>query len=295
METTPTMPTSFSDRLATAIDVCGAPACVGLDPVLEKLPAELQRAGDPVSALGNFSFGVIDAVAGIVPVVKPQSACYERYGAPGVAVLREVIVHARRRGLLVLLDAKRGDIGVTADHYAAATLGETGDNHGADAVTVSGYMGPDTVEPFVKQGKGVFVLVRTSNPGSDVVQSAKLADGRTVAEMIADMVAILGTGRVGERGLSELGAVVGATKASDGRALRARMPRQVFLVPGFGAQGGTIDDVRQLVRPDAKNPGDLGVLVNASRSVIYAFKGEDWREEIHAAAVRFVEELKGLV
>jgi orotidine-5'-phosphate decarboxylase len=295
MQTTITLPARFSDRLATAIDAAGAPACVGLDPVLDKLPAELQSAGDPVSALGNFSFGVIDAVAGIVPVVKPQSACYERFGAPGVAVLREAIAHARRRGLLVLLDAKRGDIGVTADHYAAATLGEPADTHGADAVTVSGYMGPDTVEPFVKPGKGAFVLVRTSNPGSDAVQSARLQDGRTVAELLADIVASLGTERVGERGLSDIGAVVGATKASDGRALRARMPSQVFLVPGFGAQGGTIDDVRQLVRPHAKAPGDLGVLVNASRSVIYAFKGAAWRDEIRAAAIGFVKDLKTLV
>lgn len=281
----------FSDRLADAIDRCGAPACVGLDPVLEKLPAALRHSSDPASALGNFSFGVIEAVAGIVPVVKPQSACYERYGAPGVAVLREVIAHARRRGLLVLLDAKRGDIGVTAEHYAEATLNSS---HGADAVTVSGYMGPDTLEPFIQPGKGLFVLVRTSNPGSDVVQSARLEDGRTVAELVADMVATIGARLKGERGLSDIGAVVGATKAADGRALRERMPNEVFLVPGYGAQGGTIDDVRQLVRSAAARPGDLGVLVNASRSVIYAFKTEAWQDEVRAAAKAFVAELSAL-
>lgn len=281
----------FADRLAAAVDRTGSPACVGLDPVLEKLPASVRKAQDPAGALREFSLGVIEAVAGAVPVVKPQSACYERYGAPGVGVLREVIAHARSRGLLVLLDAKRGDIGVTAEHYAEATLGG---ESGADAVTVSGYMGPDTLQPFVRPGKGLFVLVRTSNPESDAVQSARLADGRTVAELLADVVAKLGDNALGTRGTSDIGAVVGATKAADGRALRARMPRQVFLVPGYGAQGGTLEDVRVLVREGAREPGDLGVLVNASRSVIYAFKGESWRDEIRAAAARFAGELRGL-
>lgn len=281
----------FSDRLAAAIDRCGSSACVGLDPVLEKLPAALRTSEEPASAIARFSIGVIDAVAGLAPVVKPQSACFERYGAPGVAALHEVMAHARRRGLLVLLDAKRGDIGVTAEHYAAAAFDGA---HGADALTVSGYLGPDTVEPFIRPGKGLFVLVRTSNPGSDAVQSLKLADGRTVGEMMADTVAALGKGRMGARGLSDIGAVVGATKASDGRALRQRMPNQVFLVPGYGAQGGTLDDVRELVRAGASRAGDLGVLVNASRSVIYAFKGEAWEEEIRAAAEGFVRELRGL-
>jgi orotidine-5'-phosphate decarboxylase len=281
----------FADRLAAAIDRTGSPACVGLDPVLEKLPAAVRTAHDAAGALREFSLGVIDAAAGAVPVVKPQSACYERYGAEGVRVLREVVAHARSKGLLVVLDAKRGDIGVTAEHYAEATLsGE----HGADAVTLSGYMGPDTLEPFVKEGKGMFVLVRTSNPGSDAVQSARLADGRTVAELVAEMVATLGDRAVGGRGVSDVGAVVGATKAADGRALRSRMPRQTFLVPGYGAQGGTLEDVRALVREGAKAPGELGVLVNASRSVIYAFKGSDWRGEVKAASAQFAQELRGL-
>jgi orotidine-5'-phosphate decarboxylase len=281
----------FSDRLAAAVDRCGAPACVGIDPVLEKLPGSLRAGGDAAGALEEFSIGVIDAVAGVAPLVKPQSACFERHGAPGMAALGRVIAHAKERGLLVVLDAKRGDIGVSAEHYAAAAF--DGDA-GADAVTVSGYLGPDTVEPFLRPGRGVFVLVRTSNPGSDAVQSQRLADGRTVGEMMAEMVASLGKERMGERGLSDVGAVVGATKAADGRALRARMPNQVFLVPGYGAQGGTLDDVRQLVRAGATRAGDLGVLVNASRSVIYAFKGEDWRREVHAAAESFVRELRGL-
>lgn len=283
----------FSDRLAAAIDSAGAPACVGLDPVVEKLPASIREGAGAVEGIALYSMRVIEAIAGVVPVVKPQSACFERYGAAGVAVLREVIAQAKRRGLIVLLDAKRGDIGISAEHYAAAALED--DGHGADAVTVSGYLGADTVEPFVRDGKGVFVLVRTSNPGSDGVQSQKLADGRTVGEMMADLVAGMGRTRMGSRGLSDIGAVVGATKAADGRSLRAHMPDQVFLVPGYGAQGGTLEDVRQLVRAGAKSAGELGVLVTASRSVIYAFKGEGWVEEVREAAEGFVGELRGLV
>src|SRR5262249_2518895 len=134
---------------------------------------------------------------------------------------------------------------------------------GADALTVSGYLGPDTIEPFLKPGHGAFVLVRTSNPGSDAVQSLPLADGRTIAEMMADHVAALGATRRGKRGLSDVGAVVGATKAADAASLRKRMPDQIFLVPGYGAQGGRLDDVRPMLRPGARWPGDSGVLVTA--------------------------------
>jgi orotidine-5'-phosphate decarboxylase len=274
----------------------GSPACVGLDPVLERLPAPVRaQHADPVAAIHAFCAGVVDAVAGLVPVVKPQSACFERYGPPGVAALHALIAHARSRGLIVVLDAKRGDIGLTAEHYAHAAF----DSAGADAVTLSGYMGPDTIEPFLgRPGTGVFVLVRTSNPGSDAVQAQRLADGRSVAELIADMVHTLGMSRSGARGLSDVGAVVGATKSADAAALRARMPNTIFLIPGYGAQGGTLDDVRACVRPGAKSPGDLGVLVNASRSVLYPAggggDGPDFAAHVRAAAARLRDELAGL-
>jgi orotidine-5'-phosphate decarboxylase len=162
----------------------------------------------------------------------------------------------------------------------------------ADALTVNSYLGMDGVQSFIQPGRGLFVLVRTSNPGSDAIQSARLEDGRTVAEMVAEQVAALGAEHVGRHGYSDIGAVVGATKAADGRALRARMPRQIFLVPGYGAQGGTAGDVRALLddRPECGG----GVLVTASRSVIYAFDANDgaWQKAVKRAAIGFAGEVQ---
>jgi orotidine-5'-phosphate decarboxylase len=277
----------FSDRLLDAIDRVGSPACVGLDPVEAALPASVRAAHPaPEAAVRAYCLTLLDAVAETVPAVKPQSACFERLGPPGAAILHEVCTHAARRGLVVVLDAKRGDIGVTAEHYAAAAAAT-----GAHAVTVNAYLGPETVRPYPAAGLGAFILVRTSNPDSDSVQSLPLADGRSVAEMMADHVAAIGTGYVGRRGYSDLGAVVGATKASDGRALRGRMPRTLFLVPGYGAQGGTAEDVRALL--DSRGGG---VLVNASRSVIRAFEpgDPDWARSVTRAARAFADDLRRL-
>lgn len=287
----------FIDLLVERVERAGSPICVGLDPVLEKLPDRVRAEHwEPPAAIEAFSTGVIDAVAGIAPVVKLQSACFERYGAAGVRVLEHVAAHARKRGVLVLLDAKRGDIGISAEHYAQAAVGLH-----ADALTVSGYMGPSTIEPYLKAGLGAFVLVRTSNPDSDVVQGVELRDGRSVAGMMGEVVATLGgswRGIGAGRGLSSVGAVVGATKASDGRMLRERMPDQVFLVPGYGAQGGTADDVRALVRPGANGPGNSGVLVSASRSVIYPGAGasdDGWPAAVQAAASRLASEIASVL
>ncbi len=291
--------THFSDRLAEAIDRAGSPVCVGLDPVADRLPAAMHGPGGAAEKIEQFCQGVIDAVAPHVPAVKFQSACFERYNAAGARVLRTLIRHARSRRLIVILDAKRGDIGVTAEHYAHAAFGgdDANPENAADALTVSGYLGPDTVEPFLRPGRGVFVLVRTSNPGSDAVQSHRLADGRTVAEMMADHVAALGSARRGTRGLSDVGAVVAATKPADAAALRARMPHSIFLVPGYGAQGGTAADVRAMIRPGARSAGEAGVLITASRSVIYAFEARDanWPEAVGYAARSFADELRSLV
>ncbi len=275
----------FADRLLAATKRAGTPACIGIDPVSDKLPTTLRR-GSPVEQIGEFCRGIIEASVGAAPVVKFQSACFERYGGPGVALLAELIAQAKQAGLLVVLDAKRGDIGISNEHYAAGVAAM-----GADAVTVSGYLGMAVVEPFLRAGVGVFVLVRTSNPDGDAVQSCRLADGRTVAEMMADQVAAFGRAWVGNAGVSDVGAVVGATKAADGGALRARMPNQVFLVPGYGAQGGTLQDVQALL--DERRGG---VLVTASRSVIYAFEpgSPKWVAEVRAAAGRFAEELRSL-
>jgi orotidine-5'-phosphate decarboxylase len=277
------MGAGFADRLAGAVERSGTPACVGLDPVLEKLPEGL-RGGEPAAALEEFCLGVIRACRGMVGVMKPQSACFERYGSAGMRVLERVCHAAREAEMVVILDAKRGDIGFSAEHYASAAAGI-----GADAITLHGYMGMETVEPYLRAGLGVFVLVRTSNPGSDGVQGRRMEDGRSVAEMMADEVAGLGEQWMGAGGRSDVGAVVGATKSAEGRALRARMPRAWLLVPGYGAQGGTVDDVRALL--DERRGG---VVVNASRSVIYACGGKEWEGGVRAAAGKFAEELRGL-
>ncbi len=281
--------TPFADRLFDAIEGVGTAACVGLDPDAARLPGEL-GGQSPAEAIEAFSLGVLEAIVPdsgpIVAAVKAQSACYERYGSAGVVALERTIDRANELGLVVILDAKRGDIGVSARHYAAAAVGM-----GAHAITVNAYLGPETVEPYLDAGLGVFVLVRTSNPGSDVVQSRALRDDRTVAEMMADHVAALGERYIGENGYSSVGAVVGATKPGDAEALRTRMPRQFFLVPGFGAQGGTVETVRGLV--DGRGGG---VLVSASRSVIYAGEpdGADWQESIRSAASAFADEVSAL-
>lgn len=267
----------FADRLAAAVRDKGAPICVGLDPVLEKLPGALRR-GEPARAIEQFCVGVIDAVAEIAPCVKPQSACFERYGGAGVDAMWRVVEHARRRGLMTIVDAKRGDIGISAAHYAQAVAA-------ADAVTVNPYLGDDALQPFIdaaaSRDAGVFVLVRTSNPGSDALQTLELADGRPVCDAVASMVDRLGEAHQGASGYSLVGAVVGATKPRDAARLRTLMPRQWLLVPGFGAQGGSAQDVRACF--DARGSG---ALITASRSVLYAFDAEDadWPAAVRAAA-----------
>ncbi len=300
----PSQTVHAADRLHEAVSRCGVPACIGLDPVLERLPKSI-RARDTGAAekIEEFCRAVIDAAAGIVPVIKPQSACFERFGQAGLGVLRRVIQAARSRGFVVILDAKRGDIGTTAEHYAAAAFGGRNSHQAsaADWLTINGYLGPETAEPYLDHaGRGVFVLVRTSNPGSDSVQAQRLADGRTVAELLADQTATLGRGegRIGACGLSCVGAVVGATKSSEAEALRARMPETIFLVPGYGTQGGTLDDLRPMLRTVA-SAADSGIIVNASRSVLYPTnptnpEGSNYQSAIREAAQRFAGELASL-
>lgn len=294
---------NFADRLHEAIARAQTPACVGLDPVLDRLPEPFaSRRDGAADRILEFCLGVIDAIDGIIPIVKPQSACFERYGQAGVRALRRTIHSARARGMLVILDAKRGDIGVTAEHYAEAAFGPLPPAppaaHAADAVTLNGYLGPDTIEPFLtRAGRGVFVLVRTSNPGSDAIQSQRLADGRTIAELMADQVVQLGSdpARRGTCGLNSVGAVVGATKSAEAGALRARMPETIFLVPGYGAQGGTLDDLKPMLRTVA-SAADSGIIVNASRSVLFPTnpEGTDYQSAIRLAAQRFAGELSSL-
>jgi orotidine-5'-phosphate decarboxylase len=285
----------FADRLAAACAAKGAALCVGLDPVFERLPKRVQRQVPPI-AIETFCKGVIQAVSPYAAAVKPQLACFERYGSAGWFAYEQVVDAARDAGLLVIADAKRGDIGISATHYAAALQGEGmhGGNHPADAVTINPYLGADAMTPMIEHAsacdRGLFALVRTSNPGSSDLQSLMLIDGRSVADATADLVASLGESHVGAGGWSLLGAVVGATHPAEAVRLRGRMPRQWLLMPGVGAQGGTIESLRPLLRDGA------GVLVTASRSVIYAFEegSKDWQAGVAEAAGLLRQELAAL-
>lgn len=282
-----------ADRLARAMDIAGSPACIGLDPVLGSLPSEVgEGRASETEAVERFCIGVLEAVVGVAGVVKPQSACFERYGSAGYAVLERVVGRAKRLGFVVILDAKRGDIGSSAEHYAAGAR-----SMGADWITVSPYMGPSTIEPFLEAGLGVFALCRTSNPDSDRLQTLDTG-GMTVAERTAEMIAEMGAPDCGDSGLSVLGAVVGATKSAvDGAGLRVRMPNQILLVPGVGAQGGTAAEVVPLARPGHKTAGSVGVVVNASRSVLYPRRapGQSWQGAVRQAADQFAGTLQVVV
>jgi orotidine-5'-phosphate decarboxylase len=287
MSDAPVQCRNAADQLIEAMRAKGTCACVGIDPVLEKLPSSIcadssdAEARDAVAHIESFCTYVLDAVSDIVPVVKFQSACFERFGALGMAALQRTVAHACDAGLVVLHDAKRGDIGISAEHYASATF----DAIGAHWITASPYLGRETLEPYVARG-GVFVLVRTSNPGSDDLQTLKLSDGRTVAEATADMVAQLGAAHIGEHGRSSVGAVVGATRPAEAEHFRNRMPKAILLVPGIGAQGGTLESCRALCGDDG-----CGALFPASRSVLYAFHNTagPWIDAIAQAAAAMAD------
>jgi orotidine-5'-phosphate decarboxylase len=270
-----------ADRLCEAIDSVRTPLCVGIDPVQEKMPSALQGF-DALESFQFFCNGVIDAVSGIAASVKFQSACFERLGADGIALLGDLRQNASDQGLLVILDAKRGDIGISAEHYAKAA---TADGP-CDWITVNPYLGIDGIEPFLEAGLGVYCLVRTSNPSGDAIQEQRLQDGRTVADSIADLLASCGEQYIGEKGWSSLGAVVGATKPDEALALRGRMPNQMFLMPGIGAQGATPEMIANCF-------GDgHGALATASRSIIYPATHSDWQTDIAEAAKELASELQ---
>lgn len=264
--------TEFDRALHQAALRRGAPLCVGLDPDADKLPVPL-RGLEPARAFEAFGLGVIGAVSASAAVVKFQSACYERLGAAGIGVLERGIRAAREAGLAVILDAKRGDIGVSGRHYAAAAA-----NLGAQAITVNAYLGMETLEPYLDAGLAVFVLVRTSNPGSADVQDVPLRSGGTLAMHMGQLVAELGRRRPGVH------AVVGATQHEQAGVMRAVMPDQLLLLPGLGAQGATVEDLCVFARRQSRDDPTRGLLPTASRSVIYAGQGEDWAGDVSRAA-----------
>ncbi len=284
---------NFSDRLAEQIQQKQNPSLLGLDPKLEYIPDSIKKKAfekntskykAAAQSIVEFNMRLIDAVYNIIPAVKPQLAYYEMYGPEGVWAFYETVRYAGTKGLLVIADGKRNDIGSTAEAYASAYLGRT-DMGGqkekvfdADALTVNGYLGIDGVKPFIKvceeHQKGIFILVKTSNPSSGQLQDLNLADGRTIYEAMADLVSEWGTACVGECGYSSVGAVVGATYPRQLQILRERMPKAWILVPGYGAQGGTAHDVAY-----AFDKNGLGAVVNASRSLMCAYKLEAWKDQ----------------
>jgi orotidine-5'-phosphate decarboxylase len=290
--------THFADRLAGAVEQKRSQLVVGLDPVVQQLPGELRRAAeggraDAADAFLRFSCGIVDAVAPHAVAVKPQSAFFEALGADGVRAFEEVCGYARAAGLIVIADVKRGDIGSTARAYAAAFVEPRGDAPPlADAVTLSPYLGGDSLEPFLadcrQHGAGLFCLVKTSNPGGGDVQDALLADGRKLWEHVAELVHQWGGELVGDRGLSAVGAVVGATFPREVAQARTLLPQSVLLLPGIGAQGAAPADVAA-----AFAAGPASALVSASRSVIYAVGdgNGDYRAAAGAEAERLAREI----
>jgi len=274
---------TFADRLAAEVERKRSQLVVGLDPNIDLMPIELR--GD----VARFCCGLIDAVAPHAVAVKPQLAFFEALGPSGMAAFDQVCLYARRAGLLVIADGKRGDIGSTARAYSEAYL--EGEPPRADALTVNPWLGRDSVEPFLgavrRGGVGIFVIVRTSNASGDL-QEAILKDGRPMWHYVAGLVDEWGEGTVGEVGLNSVGAVVGATHPRAVAEARKLMPRTILLLPGVGAQGGSVSDLAR-----AFQSGPASALVNAARSVNYAFResGTDYREAAGAEAARLKQEI----
>ncbi len=294
------------DDLVDKIVKLQNPTCVGLDTSLSYLPDDMREGADTferaAERIAEFNLKIIDAVKGIVPAVKLQIAYYEMYGEEGLKVFRLTGDYARENGMYVIADCKRGDIGSTAECYAKAYLGETeleGDGEAAyfsDALTVNGYLGTDGVKPFAecarKNGKSIFVLVKTSNPSSGELQDLELCDGRKVYEAMGDIVAEWGKESVGRYGYSEVGAVVGATYPEEGASLRKRLPQTFFLIPGYGAQGASAKDIRGCF-----DDRGLGGVVNSSRGIICAYRdkryaGLGFAEAARAAAEDMRDDLR---
>ncbi len=294
---------NFADTLLGAIASKGTPLIVGIDPVYEQLPEAIRgqrelNDGDDlessVDAILEFCTRLLKVVAPHVAAVKINSAFFEQYYAYGYEAFLAVVQEAAAHGLLVINDCKRADIGNSSERYALGTLADPEFASmdamvGPDAVTVAPYMGEDSVGPFVKmageEGKGVFVLVRTSNAGAAAIQDAVMADGMPVYQHVGKLVAKWGEGLVGERGYSSVGAVVGATNPGQLAALRELLPRTIFLVPGYGAQGGSAADVAKAFKADG-----TGAIINSSRGIIYAHKlptyaGMGWEKAVEGAVL----------
>ncbi|MFT3788469.1 MAG: orotidine-5'-phosphate decarboxylase [Tepidisphaeraceae bacterium] len=296
----------FSDQLIELILARRAPVCVGIDPMIEQFPDAL--AGDKaarakksprqvVDCYYDFVLEVLKIVAPLVPIVKFQSAYFEQYHADGVEAYFDLINEAKQLGLLVIGDAKRGDIGSTSEAYAKGHLLPIDSEDAAtpDALTINPMLGMDAIEPFLqaceKTEKGAFVLVRTSNPGSKDFQDVDLKDGRTWSEHVAETLQprITTPSLMGQHGYSNIGAVVGATQTHTMQSLRKRLPQSIFLLPGYGTQGATADMTRA-----AFDSRGLGAIVSASRSVLYprVEAGESWQQAVARATTAMIEDVR---
>ena len=287
------------ERLIAKIKETKNPTVVGLDPSYRYVPAYIRakyadQFADPLEgaayAVLEYNKGLIDALCDIVPAVKPQAAYYEAYGWYGMKTFAETVTYARKKGMYVITDGKRNDIGSTMEAYAAAHLGtvdldgKTAVPFGADALTINGYLGTDGIAPLLKVckelDKGIFVLVKTSNPSSGELQDKKI-NKRTVYEVMGKMCETWGKELRGESGYSAVGAVVGATYPEQLAELREKLPHTFFLVPGYGAQGGGAKDVAGAI-----DENGLGAIVNSSRGIICAYQKGDWNETEFAEAAR---------
>lgn len=302
------------DRLIDKIVEMQNPTVAGLDPKLDYVPTYIKEEcfakygktlEGAAAALFEFNKALIDALYEIVPAVKPQAAYYEMYGWQGVKALADTIAYAKSKGMFVITDAKRNDIGTTMEAYAAAHLGttavadETAEAFGADALTVNGYLGTDGIKPLVnicsRGDKGIFVLVKTSNPSSGELQDKKLEDGITIYEQMGKMCESWGKELEGKYGYSGVGAVVGATYPEQLLEMREKCPHTFFLVPGYGAQGGGAEDVK-----NAFDKKGLGAIINSSRGIMCAWKKQgltenDFAKAAYNEAVRMRDEIIGCI
>ena len=290
------------------------PTVAGLDARIEYVPEYIRQAvyeqygvglKGAAEAIWEFNKGLIDALCDVVPAVKPQAAYYENLGWRGLEVLERTIAYAKEKGLFVIADIKRGDIGSTATAYAEGWLsgtkieGQVFKSFDADCVTLNGYMGSDSINPFLDAAKSedkcAFVLVKTSNPGSGELQDVKTADGRTIYQVMGNLNQSIAQGTEGKYGFTMAGAVTGATYPEQIKALREQLPTTFFLVPGYGAQGGTAADVKY-----AFNEKGHGAIVNSSRGIMCAWKktggdGHDFREAARNAAIAMRDDIAQFV
>lgn len=302
------------DQLIQKIKQTNNPTVIGLDPRYDMLPNCIKKnytgsVKKICEGILEYNKALIDNVCDIIPAVKPQMAFYEAFGLDGIQCFQETCKYAKENNMIVIVDAKRGDIGSTAESYSSAYIGKTkveDQLYGLDYIdfiTVNAYFGTDCVKPFIedckKYDKGIFILVKTSNPSSGELQDLKLENGKTIYETMGNLVETWGTELIGENGYSSIAAVVGATYPEQLQTLREQMPHTFFLIPGYGAQGGKAGDIAL-----GFDQNGLGGIINASRSLMCAYKSDRWKDQFsdeefakatRAEAIRMRDELNGAI